>query len=36
MLSVPDRPGLGVQLDPGRLARYADADGAGVVMELSS
>lgn len=36
MLAVPDRPGLGVRLDPERIARYADADGLAAVVELSS
>lgn len=26
MLAIPERPGLGVELDPDRLARYADVD----------
>jgi D-galactarolactone cycloisomerase len=33
MLSIPDRPGLGIQIDPERLARYTDA---GRPLELSS
>ena len=33
MLSIPDRPGLGIQIDPERLARYADAES---LLALSS
>jgi L-alanine-DL-glutamate epimerase-like enolase superfamily enzyme len=33
MLSIPDRPGLGIQIDPERLARYTDAES---LLELSS
>ncbi|MFI5693833.1 mandelate racemase/muconate lactonizing enzyme family protein [Kribbella sp. NPDC051586] len=35
MLAVPDGPGLGVELDPDRLARYADPAGLAAVAELS-
>jgi D-galactarolactone cycloisomerase len=28
MLAIPDRPGLGVEIDPDRLTRYADDDAA--------
>ena len=33
MLSIPDRPGLGIQIDAERLARYTDAES---LLELSS
>jgi D-galactarolactone cycloisomerase len=36
LLAIPDRPGLGVRLDPDRLARYADPDGIAAVVELST
>ncbi len=33
MLSIPDRPGLGIEIDPERLARYTDGES---LLELSS
>jgi D-galactarolactone cycloisomerase len=30
MLAIPDRPGLGIDIDKDALARYSDADTAAV------